>query len=189
MRGKKWIPWNWFNKEDAQAAGTAVPVKRAVRQASAHDVGDSLAGFHQDLDRLFDRALRGFNLSPFGLSRPFASPPVDGLIKPTLDLSASDKAYTVTVEVPGIDEKDVEVEIVDDTLTIRGEKQQAKEEKEADYYRMERHYGSFQRVLSLPQDADQDGVAAAFKNGVLKITVPRKMTPPADVRRIDVKAA
>lgn len=64
-----------------------------------------------------------------------------------------------------------------------------KEAEEKDYYRMERSYGSFQRVLTLPGGADQDGVAATFKNGVLTITMPRLAAPQADVRRIEVKHA
>jgi HSP20 family protein len=111
------------------------------------------------------------------------------MIKPTLDLGATDKAYTIAVEVPGVDEKDVTVEIANDTLTIRGEKKQEKEEKDRNYYRMERSYGSFQRVLSLPEDADQDGVSATFKNGVLRVTMPRKAAPQAQVRQIEIQSA
>jgi HSP20 family protein len=106
-----------------------------------------------------------------------------------LDLGATDKAYTATVEVPGVDEKDVKVEMVNDTLTIRGEKKQEKEEKDKNYYRMERSYGSFQRVLSLPEDADQEGVSATFKNGVLTVTMPRKAAPAAHVRQIEIQHA
>ena len=68
----------------------------------------------------------------------------------------TDKEYSITVEVPGVSEKDVKIEIVDNTMTIKGEKKQEKEEKEKDYYRVERSHGSFQRLLSLPEDANQD---------------------------------
>ena len=91
--------------------------------------------------------------------------------------------------MPGVDEKDVKVEIANDTLTIRGEKKQEKEENHKNYYRMERSYGSFQRVLSLPEDADQEGVSATFKNGVLTVTMPRKAAPQANVRRIEIQHA
>lgn len=104
-------------------------------------------------------------------------------------LSATDTEYTVTAEIPGVDDKDVKLEIVDDTLTIRGEKKQEKEEKEKNYYRLERSYGSFQRVLSLPDDVDQDGVKANFKKGVLTITLPRKALPKPEAKRIEIKAA
>ncbi len=74
-------------------------------------------------------------------------------------------------------------------MTIRGEKKQEKEEKDKNYYRMERSYGSFQRVLSLPEDADQEGVAATFKNDVLTVTMPRKAAPQAHVRQIEIQSA
>jgi HSP20 family molecular chaperone IbpA/predicted peroxiredoxin len=96
------------------------------------------------------------------------------ILKPTLDLGATDKAYTVTVEIPGVDEKDIKLEIINDTLAIRGEKKQETEEKDKNFYRLERSYGSFQRVLSLPGDIDQDGVKANFKKGILRVTMPRK---------------
>ena len=111
------------------------------------------------------------------------------MIKPTLDLGATDKAYTVTVEIPGVDEKDVKLEIANDILTIRGEKRQETEEKEKNYYRLERSYGSFQRVLSLPEDIDQDGVKASFNRGVLTVTMPRKALPKSDVRQIAINTA
>lgn len=100
-----------------------------------------------------------------------------------------EEAYTIAVEVPGVDENDFQVEIANDTLIIRGEKKQEKEEKDKNYYRMERSYGSFQRVLSLPEDADQEGVSANFKNGVLKVSMPRKAAPQAHVRQIEIQSA
>ena len=187
MNMKKWNPWNWFKKEE-EDVGKTVPVQRSLAQAQNQDLGGTLARFHQDIDRLFDQAFRGFDLSPFGFNRPLLPRMSDGMIKPTLDLSATDDAYTIAVEVPGVDENDVKVEIANDTLTIRGEKKHEKEESGKNYYRMERSYGAFQRLLSLPDDADQDGVAATFKNGVLSVTIPRMATQHANVRRIAVKS-
>ncbi len=92
------------------------------------------------------------------------------------------------MEIPGVDEKDVRLEIVNDTLTIQGEKKQENEEKGKNYYRMERSYGSFQRMLSLPEDADQNEVTATFKKGVLTVTMLRKALPKADVKQIEVKS-
>jgi HSP20 family protein len=109
------------------------------------------------------------------------------VLKPTLDLSASENEYTVTVEVPGVDEKDLKIEVDKNTMIIRGEKKQEKEEKQKSYYRQERFYGSFRRILSLPEDADQDGIKAVFKQGVLNITLPRKALPKPDVRQIAIK--
>jgi len=188
MNMKKWIPWNWFKNED-EDAGKAVPIQRSLAQFQDHDLSGSLARFHQDVDRLFNHAFRGVGLSPLGFDRRFLPRVSDGTIKPMLDLGATDKTYTIEVEVPGVDEKDIKVEIVNDTLTIRGEKRHEKEEHDKNYYRMERSYGAFQRVLSLPEDADQDGVAAVFKNGVLTVTMPRMAAEQTNVRQIEVKNA
>lgn len=185
---KKWVPWNWFKKEEEDAVRT-VPVKRKVGQDPSGVLTDPLQHFHQEIDRFFDHAFSGFTGGPFGFERPLLSRYADGMLKPTLDLGATEKEYIITVEIPGVDEKNVKLEIANDTLTIRGEKKQEKEEKEKNYYRMERSYGSFQRVLSLPEDADQDGVEASFSKGILTVTLPRKALPKSDVKRIEVKSA
>jgi HSP20 family protein len=183
---KKLVPWNWFNKEE-EGSGKTLPVRRedALEQGSAFPV--ALQNFHRQFDRLFDQAFRGFGTAPFGFDWPLSPRIADGMLKPTLDLSATDKEYTATVEIPGVDEKDVKLEIANDTLTIRGEKKHEKEEKDKNYYRVERSYGSFQRVLSLPEDADQEGVKATFKKGVLTISMPRKVLPQADIKKIEIK--
>ena len=89
--------------------------------------------------------------------------------------------------MPGVDEKDVQLELINDTLKIKGDKKQQKEEKEKNYYRIERSYGSFQRVLSLPEDADQDNIKAVYKNGIMNITIPRKAAPKTEVKQIEIK--
>jgi HSP20 family protein len=188
MSVKKWIPWNWFKKEEADT-GKAVPVQRTAEHDQPSVLSGSLAQFHHEIDRLFEQTFRGLGMSSFGFNHPILPRMNDGMLKPTLDLGATDKAYTIAVEVPGVDENDVQVEIANDTLIIRGEKKQEKEEKDKNYYRMERSYGSFQRVLSLPEDADQEGVSANFKNGVLKVSMPRKAAPQAHVRQIEIQSA
>ena len=186
---KKLVPWNWFNNEE-ENSGRTVPVRRREHARNQDlSLASPLQQFHQEIDRLFDQAFRGFGLTPFGFDRTLRQSLNDGMLKPTLDLGATDKEYTITVEIPGVDEKDVKLELVNDTLTIRGEKKQEMEEKEKNFYRMERSYGSFQRVLSLPEDADQDGVKATFNKGVLTVTLPRKALPKADVKQIEVKSA
>ena len=184
---KKWVPWNWFKKEEEEA-GKTVPVKREDSHGQSGLLASPILQFHHEIDRLFDQMFHGFDLSPFKSERRL--PQLSGsILKPTLDLNASDKEYTITVEIPGVDQKDVKLEIVNDTLTIHGEKKQEKEEKEKNYYRMERSYGAFQRVLSLPEDADQDGIEATFKKGVLTVTLPKKSIPKSGVRQIEVKSA
>jgi HSP20 family protein len=182
---KKWVPWNWFKNEDVRA-GSPVPVRRA-KTGTQVGRGDRspVAYFHQEIDRMFDNFLSTW--SSFGMDRRYEPLMAEDMLKPSLDLSVTDKEYAINVEIPGVDEKDVKLELANDTLTIRGEKKQEQEEKDKNYYRMERSYGSFQRVLSLPDDADQDSIKAKFKNGVLKVTMHRKALPHADVKRIEVR--
>ncbi len=185
---KKLAPWNWFKKEE-EDAGKPLPVRQGRSGERGYPLYNPLNRLHQEIDRMLENAFRGFGLTPFGFDRPFLPLMEEGMLKPTLDLSATGKEYTVTVEIPGVDEKDIRVDLAGDTLTIRGEKKQEREEKERNYYRMERSYGSFQRVLSLPEDADQDGVTAKFKKGVLTLVIPRKAVPESAVKKIEVKSA
>ncbi len=184
---KKWVPWNWFNREEDEANNT-VPVQFENTKDQNSTVTQPLKQFRQEIDQLFDRVFHGFGLSSLGFSKPSFPRIAGSMIKPTLDLGASDKEYTIAVEVPGVDKKDIKLEVVNNVLTISGEKKQEKEEKDKNYYRMERSYGSFKRVLSLPEDADQNSIKAKFKNGVLTVTMPRKELPKPEVKQIEVKA-
>lgn len=181
---KKLNPWNWFKKEENENRN--VPV---LRSGPAYN--DPLARFHQDFDRLFEDTFRQFGLPVLPgleMERTFPALATDVLLKPSLDVSETDDEYTITVEVPGVEEKDLRLELADDTLTIAGEKKLEKEEKKKNYYRMERSYGSFQRQLSLPDDADQDSIEASFKNGVLTIRLARKAAAKSEgVKQIEIK--
>ena len=91
-----------------------------------------------------------------------------------VDITESDKAYEVTVELPGIDEKNIEVEVANDNLIIKGEKQEENEAKKKDYYLSERHFGSFERRFRLPEGVDADKIEASFKKGLLTVTLLKK---------------
>lgn len=90
------------------------------------------------------------------------------------------------MELPRVEESDVRLELAEDTLKIKGEKKQETEEKKSDFSRVERSYGSFQRTLSLPEDAEQDGIEAKFSKGVLTVTLPRKAAPKVEAKRISI---
>lgn len=182
---KKLAPWNWFKKEEEQR-GTTLPVT-VHREGPSRSYGP-MAQFHQELDRMFDNFFRGFGFPSMGFGREHSLSVPEEWLRPTLDIAAGEKEYTISVELPGVDEKDVQLELSDDTLVIKGEKKQEKEEKEKNYYRMERSYGSFQRVLSLPEDAEHEGIGAVYKNGILKITIPRKAAPVKESRQIAIKS-
>ena len=110
-----------------------------------------------------------------------ASPAVDVVEKPT--------AYEITAELPGIDEKNIELKLANSNLTIRGEKQEEKEEKKKDYYLRERHFGSFERSFGVPEGVDADRIEASFKKGVLTVTLPKKPEAQNAEKKIQVKAA
>ena len=108
---------------------------------------------------------------------------------PAVDLVESEKAYEITAELPGMDEKNIEVKVADGTLTIKGEKQEEKEEKKKDYYLRERSFGSFERSFAIPEGVDVDKIEASFKKGVLTLTLPKKPEAQKPAKKIDIKAA
>ncbi|MFP4082567.1 MAG: Hsp20/alpha crystallin family protein [Candidatus Aminicenantes bacterium] len=93
---------------------------------------------------------------------------------PSVDIYETDKALVLSAEVPGMDEKDIEIKIEDNTLTLKGDRKFEKETKEENYHRIERAYGSFYRSFTLPHYVDQEKIEAEHENGVLKITMPKK---------------
>ena len=184
---KKLAPWNWFKKENEEN-GHTVPVKYNNKSNNRYTPA-TYSGLHNEMDRLFDDFFNGSALSPFR-SGSFMPEGITGtLLKPSLDLGSTDNEYTVSVEIPGVSEKDVSIELVHDSLTVRGEKKQRKEEKNKNFYRLERSYGSFQRTLSLPDDANRENIKADFKNGVLNITIPRMAIPENKAKQIEIKYA
>lgn len=115
---------------------------------------------------MFDRFFKGGESSDFGMTAASWAPP--------LDLSETADKVTVKAEIPGMDPKEIDISIQGDTLIIKGEKKEEKEEKGKNYYRMERRYGSFSRVVDLPASVDTNRVTAECKNGVLEITMQKK---------------
>jgi len=135
----------------------------------------------REVDRVFDEFTRG--LPTFGLPTMRSAGVAD--LTPRMDVTETDKEYEVTAELPGLEEKDVQVNVADGVLTIRGEKKAEKEEKDKNYHLVERSYGSFSRALALPEGVNPDTIKASIANGVLKVTVPKPA--PAQVKTIDVK--
>ena len=177
-------PWNWFKKEEEEQAKD-LPVRRP-----SSDFYGPLTSLHDEVDRLFNDAFRRFGMPSFFRDEYFprwSQPASPSIMRPNVDISSGKNEYLITVEVPGIDEKDIKLELSNNTLTVKGEKKQEQEEKDRDHYRIERSYGSFQRVLSPPEDADQNGVTAKFKKGVLTVKLPRKPEAKKDVKLIDIQ--
>ncbi|WP_035237089.1 Hsp20/alpha crystallin family protein [Desulfobacter vibrioformis] len=185
---KKLAPWNWFKKEDNDNVYT-VPVKYNTDKNIGSYPLHSLSDFQNEVDRLFDSFFNESGQARFNSGLRLPEGITGSVLKPKLDIGSTQKEYTVSVEIPGVSETDVSLELVHDTLTIHGEKKQEKEEKNKNFYRLERSYGSFRRTLSLPGDADKGKIKANFKNGVLNITIPRKEVSEERKKKIEIKCA
>jgi HSP20 family protein len=149
-------------------------------------------GLHRQIDRLFDDFGRGLWRSPFRSLAEFEPPwsrkEMWGSV-PAVDIVESDKAFEVHAELPGMDEKNIEVKLVNGGLRIAGEKKDEKEEKKQDYYHSERHFGSFERYFGIPDSVDTDKIEASFKKGVLTVTMPKKPEAQKPEKKIEIKAA
>ncbi|RWE57865.1 MAG: Hsp20/alpha crystallin family protein [Mesorhizobium sp.] len=106
-----------------------------------------------------------------------------------MDLVEKTNEYEITAELPGIDEKNVDIKLANNVLTIKGEKKEEKEEKEKDYYLSERRYGSFQRSFRLPEGVNADKIDASFTKGILTVKLPKTAEAQKAEKKITVKAA
>jgi HSP20 family protein len=144
-----------------------------------------LLSLHRKVNRLFDDVLRGFDgLSLGGPGGGSIAGSGRGFSWPNLELGETDKEIRVTAELPGLDEKDVEIIVEEGVLTLRGEKKSELEDKERGY--TERSYGRFERRIGLPRWVEQDKASATFRNGVLTVTLPKSEAANENVRRIPV---
>lgn len=141
---------------------------------------EPFAFFRDEMNRLFDNFFRGVDIEPFG--KKFAA------FSPNIDISETDKEVVISAELPGIEEKDIDVSLTKDSITIKGEKKEEKEEKGKNYYRMERSYGSFSRTIPLPVEIDSDKTTAEFKKGVLTIKMPKTAEAIKETKKVQIKA-
>lgn len=105
-----------------------------------------------------------------------------------LDVSVSENEYKISVDLPGLSENDIQIELGPNTLIVKGQMKQDKESKGKQYYCVERSMGAFQRTLSLPEDVDQDAISATMKNGLLVIKLPRKTTARNSIKRVSISS-
>lgn len=153
-------------------ANSLIPVgtQRTVSRREANP----FSYLQQEIDRLFDDVTR--NMPGFSTA---------GM--PSMDVSETEKAVEISVELPGLERKDIDLNVSDNLLTIRGEKKSEREEKNVAYHLVERSYGSFSRSVALPAGVKADDITAEIANGVLKISVPKPA--PQQTRQIDIKTA
>lgn len=178
-----------------------VPVKKQgdngePKAASQSGVYPPLMSLRQQVDRLFDQFLdQGWMRSPAGLYGIWDSPlfrsratEISALMdSPRTDMSESESEYELSVELPGMSEKDIEITVKDNMFSLKGEKKSERETKKKDYHIAERSYGSVRRTFSMPSDVDPDKVAATFSKGVLKVHLPKTGEARSKPRKIEVK--
>lgn len=183
MNINKLSPWNWFQHEEKSPENVPVHTElaRPVRNYPIFQL-------HREIDRLFDDAFRGF---PSMFSGQLEWPDIAPIMLiPNLDIKETDEDYVVSVEIPGVAKEDVDIRLEGNTLVVHGEKKQEKKEDKENYHCVERHYGSFERRLTLPQDANAENVEAKFKDGVLTIDIKRQAkSVPKEAKKVEVKAA
>ncbi len=166
MNVRDLIPWN-------RNGGNQLPT--AFRDGDR----DPFLSLHREVNRLFDDVFRGFGLPAVG------TVPAFGGGWPSVEISDNEKEIRVTAEVPGLDEKDIEVLLDDGVLTLKGEKRSEAEDKDRQF--SERFYGRFERRIPLGAEIREDEVDAHFRNGVLTVTLPKTEKAQSQVKRIAIK--
>lgn len=181
-------PWNWFKHEESHH-GHTIPVARSER--SPHlptKSAGSLMQLHREMDALFDDVFSAFGMPT--VRDQSTENRIGGVelnpFRPAIDIAGNGSHYEISLDVPGMDESDIAIELTGDVLTIKGEKQESSENKDKQFYRVERRYGAFQRTLSLPDDAETDHIKARLQQGVLMLDIPRKKTEAKPARQITI---
>jgi HSP20 family protein len=173
-----------------------VPVnteERPTERSTALQGWRPLDSLRREIDHLYEDFDRDFWRHPFRRSifdvEPFWRRELTWGAVPTVDIVETNNAYEVMAELPGMDGKNVEVKVANGVLTIRGQKQEEKEEKTENYHLHERRFGSFRRSFAVPEGVDTDKIEASFKNGILTVRLPKKPEAMKAEKKIEVKAA
>lgn len=144
---------------------------------------DPFSQLHRQIDRLFSDFITDWPLT----GRMNLMDRRLGSFVPDVDITETDKEFRVTAELPGMDEKDLEVTYVEGGLTIKGEKREEDEEQRGDFYRSERQFGAFERTIPLPSDVSPDKARASFKKGVLSVTLPKTEQARSNKKTIPIQ--
>lgn len=168
MSIRDWLPW--------RSGGNDVPVRRE---------GAPPSPARDRMNQLFDEVFQGFEQLGVPGGASFLGPLAE-LATPSVDVRETDEEVIVTAEVPGMEASDVEVQLDRDHLVLRGEKTLTDEQREGDFYRMERRFGAFDRRIPLPAEVETEGVEARCRNGVLEVIL--RKVPGSGARRVVVRS-
>jgi HSP20 family protein len=171
-------------------AATKLPTRTEARAGETAE-WRPLAHLQREIDRLFDdfgRWRRPVGRTVFDVE-PFWHGELTFGKAPAVDIAEREKDYEITAELPGMDEKNVDVKFADGVLTIKGEKREEKEEKKKNYYLSERRYGAFQRSFQVPDGVEADKIEASFKDGVLTVVLPKSAEAQKSEKKITIRTA
>jgi HSP20 family protein len=186
-----------FFRDEPNSEGGAkmanLTVEKQKETAPARRYVDPWVSLRTEVDRLFDQFARGFGFPAlprmFDMPAVFRGEATGAEWLPAVDVVEDEHSYQVMAELPGLTEKDVQVTLSGDVLTIQGEKRSEYEETKGNVHFAERSYGSFRRSFALPDGIDRDKISAEFNNGVLRLTLPKTQEAKAGQRTIEVKPA
>jgi HSP20 family protein len=156
----------------------------AVQRSEA----DPIHSLHQEINRVFEHFSRGF-LEDWPLSTQLSESTVWKDFSPQVDIRENEQQIEITAELPGLDEKDVQVSLANHELVIRGEKKSENERKGKGWHRMERSYGSFHRVIALPEGVETEAAEAVLKKGLLTVTLPKRAETTSRSKKIAIRRA
>ena len=152
---------------------------------------EPLMGLRGEIDRMFENVMKGWpGFGELDMMKGAAGSPAKmaPALMPSVEVSEDEKAYQISVELPGMDEQDVELTLRDDRLVLQGEKKAEHEEKKKDYHVRERSFGSFQRAFRLPDDVDAGKIVAKMKQGVMTVSLPKTPEAAKKQRKIAISA-
>lgn len=154
-----------------------IPFGRSSRPARYGSESDPFAVMRREMERLFDT-----------FSSDWPMPAASGFASPKVDVAETEKGLEISAELPGIDQKDISLDLADGILTLKAEHEEKKEEKDEKkhYHVVERSHGSFMRRFPIPFEPDTESVEAHFDKGVLQVTVPRSTAPEKQVKKIAI---
>lgn len=173
-------------------ANQITPKREETNGEHSPGVFESLTGLRDDMNHMFDQFFKGAQVYTPSLFQSYEPAWLlgrgFGAVTFAVDIHEDDTAITLTAELPGLGEDDIELVLRDDMLVVKGEKKTEHEEKKDNYFLSERRYGAFERSFRMPDNADFDNIAAQFDKGVLTVTVPRKAAAKKAGKKIKVEA-
>ena len=153
-----------------------------VRSGKEQEIDHLFYSLQREMNRLFDNFFRGFDIS----SRGFYESDLGGF-SPSIDVKENEKEFIIKAEIPGVAKEDIEATVSNDSVTIKGEKKEEKEDKNKNYYYMERSYGSFHRMIPLATEVESSKAEGRFKNGVIDIKLPKSQNAQTKRVKIPIK--